>query len=63
MAKNVIDLNFEELKMIQTIANINNVDVSTNEKLVKLGLKIANNIINASDDETFIQLTGLKKSF
>lgn len=62
MAKNVIDLDFDELKMIQTIANINGIDVSTNEKLVKLGLKIVNSTIKSSDDETFIQLTGLKKT-
>lgn len=60
---NITEANEEGLVNIKRIGVINGVDVSNREKQVNLAIKIANDCSSSLDEESLIQLTGLKKSF
>lgn len=51
------------LKKIEIIGKINNKPVNNKEQQIELALKIAEGVITGSDEDTLMNLTGLKKTF
>lgn len=60
---NITEANEEGLVNIKRIGIVNGIDVSNREKQVNLAIKIANDCSSSLDEESLINLTGLKKSF
>lgn len=59
---NITDANEEGLVNIKRIGVVNGIDVSNREKQVNLAIKIANESVNGLDEDSLINVTGLKKS-
>lgn len=60
---NLSESSEKTLKKIEIIGKINNKPVNNKEQQIELALKIAEGVINGSDEDTLMNLTGLKKTF
>jgi len=64
MAKTQIEIQNEtHYKTVKTVLAINGNEKLNREKVINKALEIANNVIINADEDTFLNLTNLKKTF
>ena len=64
MAKTQIEIQNEtHFKTVKTVLDMNGINNLNRERVINLALEIAHNFITGADEDTFLNLTNLKKTF
>jgi hypothetical protein len=64
MAKTQIEIQNEtHFKTVKTVLDMNGINNLNRERVINLALEMAHNFIKGADEDTFLNLTNLKKTF